>query len=147
MIQFEFSFFVSRLIGTYKHIWKTVLSYQTMCFVSNVNSSFPVNTITGTEMTNKWNMLEPSFCRTSCSKTYQELTKFPKKVPWVPECPSVLRVTSAWVAKCLECLSTLGVLNLPLSAAWVKKVCNITKNELVDSFIEFLKTFRNTDIT
>ena len=31
MIQSEFSFFVSWLIGI-KHIWKTVFSYQTMCY-------------------------------------------------------------------------------------------------------------------
>ena len=41
----------------------------------------------------------------------------------------------------LECLSTLQVPNFPLSALRVKKVCKITRNELVNSFIEFFKNF------
>ena len=72
----------------------------------------------------------------------------------VPKCPS-----GAWVPQVLECesdqvpcvskchWSSLGEPNFPLSALWVKKVCKIIRNGLLNSFIEFLKTFQNTYFT
>ena len=67
----------------------------------------------------------------------------------VPGCPGAL---SAQVLKCLSSaqvsfgcpLRTLWKPHFPLNALWVKKVCNITRNELVNSCIDFLKTFQNT---
>ena len=44
-------------------------------------------------------------------------------------------------------LESLGLPNFPLSVLWVKKVCNITRNELANNFIEFLKTFQNANFT
>ena len=94
------------------------------------------------------------------------------QVPWVPECPSV--VSSAlrepkrqlpWALESLsaprvpfECPSALGVTldcpwsdfyvpNFPLSARLLKNVCNITRDGLFHSFIEFLKTYRNRYFT
>ena len=91
------------------------------------------------------------------------------KVPWVPKCPSggvpkclecrVHKYPSSvgvaqfpkcrrtYMGNCFECSSTqvpfecLWMSNFPLSALWAKKVCNITKNGVVNSFIEFFKTF------
>ena len=68
---------------------------------------------------------------------------------WVPKCPSIL---CAWVPKCLssarvpqvlECPSSALRVSLecPLSTLWVKKAYNITGTGLLNSFIEFLKTF------
>ena len=88
---------------------------------------------------------------------------------WVPKCPSSVRVTkcpstlSARVPKCLfEYPSTqvpyycpcAQVPKCPSRVLWVsaqsplqcyssKKIWNIAKNELVNSFIGFLKTFQN----
>ena len=48
--------------------------------------------------------------------------------------------------ECLECpsaLSGLGVPNFPLSDLQVEKVWNITRNGVVNSFVEFLKIFQN----
>ena len=81
---------------------------------------------------------------------YRNLLKQTASSAWIPkcfECPSTLRVP-----KCLEypsaqalfeCLSAIWVPNFPLSALRVKKVGNITRNGLVNSFIEFLKTFQS----
>ena len=87
------------------------------------------------------------------------------QVPWIPECPSVARVSRclkcssaqvSWVSKCSSSAqmpkyltSTLGVtLTCPLSTQFPfeyssikKKVSNITRKGLVNSFIEILKTF------
>ena len=67
-------------------------------------------------------------------------TQVPLEFPW-----SELRVS-------LECpWGVLLVPNLHLSALWVKKVCNISRNvnsvNRVNSFIEFLKTLRNKTFT
>ena len=71
------------------------------------------------------------------------------KVLWVPECPS-----SAPVPRVLKCPSAIGVPleypfsavpNFPLSTRRVKKNCKIARNGLVNSFIEILKTFQNTN--
>ena len=76
------------------------------------------------------------------------------QVPWVFECLSTLRVPECleylqcptaqepWVPECPW--SALWVPNFPLSGLQVKGVCNITRNGLAHSFIEFLKTFQNT---
>ena len=75
---------------------------------------------------------------------------------WLPECPSAL---NAQVSKCpsgalmaqlpLECpWSDLKVpLEWSLSALRVKRFCNIKRNGLVNSFMDFLKTFQNTYLT
>ena len=68
----------------------------------------------------------------------------------VPKCPSAPRVPESF--KCLERPSALGVpsecssalwmpLECSLSALWVNKVCNITGNGVINSFIKFLKNF------
>ena len=67
----------------------------------------------------------------------------------VYECPSAFWLPFQWPQSALEM-----PLKSPLSAKFpfecdfcIKKVCNITGNELVNSFIEFLKTFQNTYFT
>ena len=58
------------------------------------------------------------------------------QVLWVRKCPC----KTLGVSKCLW--STLWVTKCPFSALQVKKiVCNITGNEILNSFIEFLKHF------
>ena len=59
------------------------------------------------------------------------------QISYVSECPSAFRMP-----ECLKCLSALWVsLECLLSALWVKKAYNITGTGLLNSFIEFLKTF------
>ena len=96
-----------------------------------------------------------------------QVPEFPRmQMPWVPKCLSAL-----WVPERLECQSTPWALECPsdlrmaecpsaqipfkypwnahwrpsfsLSALRAKKVWNITRNGLGNSFIEFLKTFQN----
>ena len=69
-----------------------------------------------------------------------------QSTPWALECPSDLRVA--------ECPSAQIPFKYPWNAHWrpsfslsalrAKKVWNITRNGLGNSFIEFLKTFQNT---
>ena len=86
-------------------------------------------------------------------------------IVWVTECSSTLRVPKflrAQMPKYRECPSALSLLrtpkcasvfqvlwsafwvsNFPLSVFQVKKVWNITRNGLLNIFVEFLKTFQN----
>ena len=58
-------------------------------------------------------------------------------IAWVPKCPSALRVP-----ECILCPSAVGVsLECPWRALSVKKVCTITENVVINSFLEFLKNF------
>ena len=85
------------------------------------------------------------------------------KVLWVPKCSSAPRVaecaSALWVSEHFKCLraqepkcpwsarvskclwSALWVTNFPFRALRVKKLCNIARNGLLNSFKEFWKTF------
>ena len=49
---------------------KTFSVIKQCAVVTKLNSFFQIYMITGTEMTNKWNMLEPPFCSPYCTKNY-----------------------------------------------------------------------------
>ena len=75
---------------------------------------------------------------------------------WVHNCPSSARVPKCpssalqvildhpWRALGVFLVFpiSLGVTNFFLSALWVKKACDIARYKLVNSFIEYLKTFQ-----
>ena len=118
-----------------------------------------------------WGMLTTGSEEVSVGKLNLEgieyiLWRLLNKVPRVPKYPSAwdlsaqvpYECTRAWVPKCLECPSGLGVTlkcpwsdlwvpSFPLSAPEVKKMCNITRNGLFNRFMEFLETFQNKNFT